>query len=316
MKRRKAKLYKSPISIPEATVGTFAIKHHVFKKHVPITVLNPREAFLTGRRGAAVTLDHDLVSYTLVEIDKYKGKPHERLWMSDEPQELRQMAEAIEDYKARGRVLVGGLGLGIIATWLAQQKAVLSVDVVERSPEVIALVKPHQSGYGVIEADIYEYCASLWGEWPYDSAFLDTWQGTNEMTWWERVMPLRRIIANRFGKQSVYCWAEDQMLGQVRRALFTGNRSFQERFGAEGAVGIADVLPAQVDRDHDSGTAVTVDVRLFGRSWFYKGLPDEMSEDEIADFTDNVGLPEWEKKWGPCLKKEGARANAKAEAAS
>jgi len=176
--------------------------------------------------------------------------------MTDDPRELRQAAEWIMATAPSGRILVAGLGLGIVPTWLSRVSGTVQVTVVEKQTEVISMVATQQKGYSIIQADIFDYVRDL-DEWCFDYAFLDIWMGTNEFTWWDTVMPLRRMIANKFGRQQVFCWAEDIMHGQIVRAILFGNRS-----------------------------------------WHYTGLPKLMSEHDARTFVAEVGLPEWEERWG------------------
>jgi hypothetical protein len=282
-----ARLYASPVSLPEATSGRFAIKYATFQPGIPVAVVSMREALLTGRKPVAVMLEKPLRVHQLVERRSGPLNPgnhdveHEGVWMSDEPLELRQAADWILKIKPRGKLLVGGLGLGIVASWLARRPAVEDVVVVEREQDVIDLVWQHQSknGYTVVRSCIFDFLKTT-PRWWWDFAFLDTWQGTNEGTWWDTVMPLRRIIGNRFGRQRVHCWAEDMMLGQVRRAITLGNRSTMEQ--------LCESLKEPVPENT--------------RHWHYAGLPAEMSRADVEDFVTNVGLPEWEQRWGSCLR--------------
>jgi hypothetical protein len=274
--RRAPQLYASPISLPEGRSGRFAVKYNYFKPG-EVAVVSLREALLTGRKPVSVKLPVPLRVHELVER---RGGDTEGVWMSDEPLELRQAADWILGVQPRGKVLVGGLGLGIVATWLAERKGITDVVVVEREQDVINLVQPHQRGYTVLHSCIFEFLKTT-PRWWWDFAFLDTWQGTNEATWWDTVMPLRRIIGNRFGKKRVHCWAEDMMLGQVRRAFLLGNRSFMEQL-------------------HTVDKAAPVEGPF--RHWYYEGFPEEMTQEEVTDFVTNVGLPAWEARWASCLR--------------
>lgn len=62
------------------------------------------------------------------------------LVMSDDPREVA--AHAAMYYRARGRVLVNGLGLGMIVKACLSKPDVRHVDVIEHSEEVIKLVGP------------------------------------------------------------------------------------------------------------------------------------------------------------------------------
>lgn len=267
----KTRHYPSPLSIPAGRSGKFAIQHTTFVPGIPVCLVSAREAFLTGRRPAQVMLKGPMRIHELVE---FEGAGVERVWMSDEPQEVRQTYEWAHRARPRGRVLIGGLGLGLVAHVVAQLPGVTEVLVVERSEDVVKLVAG-KSGFEVVVAEINAFVASC-RAWPWDFCYLDTWQGTSEATWWSEVFPLRRTIANRFGRRRVACWAEDIMLGQVGRSIANCNRSRLEQVR------------------HDLGEANVP----HGRHWHYKDLPDEMSDPEIRAFTRDVGLPGWERRFG------------------
>lgn len=89
----------------------------------------------------------------LYEGDKDPATDPKGVWMSDSPFEYYGMAQLAARAKP-GRVLVGGLGLGILSNLLADRDDITEVVVVENSPEVIKLVKDHlQPKIKVIEGD-------------------------------------------------------------------------------------------------------------------------------------------------------------------
>lgn len=63
------------------------------------------------------------------------------LWMSDTPDERRDHAGVL--WRAKGEVLIGGLGLGMVALGCALRPEVTRVTVLEIHPEVAALVELH-----------------------------------------------------------------------------------------------------------------------------------------------------------------------------
>jgi hypothetical protein len=144
-------------------------------------------------------------------------------WMTDLPIEVLQMNESVEDVNASGRGLVGGLGLGVVAEMLGAKDGVTSVDIVEISQDVVNLVKdhlPHKDKFNIIVKDIKEFLGDL-TSWPYDFAILDTWKGQSAETWLIQVLPLRRLIANKFGAQNVNCWVEREMKVELLKILTT-----------------------------------------------------------------------------------------------
>ena len=81
--------------------------------------------------------------------------------MSDTPDEIRDHNYAI--YKAKGKCLINGLGLGIVVDLILQKPEVEFVTVIEISKDVIKLVGDHilRKGYGdrlqIIPTDAMEY---------------------------------------------------------------------------------------------------------------------------------------------------------------
>lgn len=243
----KPQLYRSPIDLPVGRSGSMQVQHRLVSGTLPIVSL--REAWLTGTKPVDAIVE-GLRVHELVE-DK-RG-----VWMTDLPQELRQIAGVIQKMKPSGYCLVGGLGLGILASALRDNPNVGTVVVVERSHDVVRLCSP--PGVQIVVSDIGDFLRTTPDE--YDFYFLDTWQATNEGAWWSTVMPLRRIIANRWGRKPVWCWAEDIMLGQCFMAAKTQS----------------------------------------GKNWYYKCLPKGASTRTITAFFRDVGLPSWEAKYGKSL---------------
>lgn len=207
----KAEWYGSPIDLPVATSGKAEIRHRIIPVGERTPVVGMRQAILRGTGASTAVLSEPLLVHELVHEDH-------GMWMTDLPEELNQIEELLFAVKPKGRVLVGGLGLGILAQRVIDQDDVSDVTVVELDADVIKLcAKP---GYNVVHADIMEYLRT--SDEQFDYYLLDTWQGTGETVWWEEVMPMRRLIRKRWGVRAVvHSWAEDIMQGQIFRALTT-----------------------------------------------------------------------------------------------
>jgi hypothetical protein len=85
---------------------------------------------------------------------------HGYLVMSDTPDEMRD--HCIFIYNAKGHVLINGLGLGVVLQSCLEKPEVTHATVIEKSPDVIALVGTHyQEKYGdrltIINADALEW---------------------------------------------------------------------------------------------------------------------------------------------------------------
>jgi len=141
-------------------------------------------------------------------------------WMNGTPQEISQMVEPMEMVRNRrlpgSRVLVGGLGLGILTHLMHRYAKATRVDTVENDGRVIHLVKDHVLHDEIIQADIHRFCETLAAN-QYDFAAIDSWAPTGESAWYDRVLPLRRALRGKV--PVVWCWAEDEMQGQLRSAL-------------------------------------------------------------------------------------------------
>ena len=140
--------------------------------------------------------------------------------MSDLPVELVQMQRELASHVRQGQnVLIGGLGLGLVANMVSEKAG--RVVVIERQREVIELVSPYLAkNVEVVQGDIMQAAKHVGtnGLGDFDVALLDTWQGTGEWVWQTEVVPLRRVIGSSIKR--VYCWQEQVMLGQVSQELF------------------------------------------------------------------------------------------------
>lgn len=138
------------VNVPEGETGDFSIKHVIVgsedEKNGRMRACNPTSMgrFVPAGR------------YTMLY---QKGS----LWMSDTPDEMRDHLSPIhEAERSGGHVLINGLGIGMVAGAIASFENVTKVTVIEKSPEVIALVGPSLtekfgSRIEIIEADAYEF---------------------------------------------------------------------------------------------------------------------------------------------------------------
>ncbi len=117
----------------------------------------------------------DRVVQTGEEIQALEERRGDRwvCWMSTTIDELILHDEAV--YRARGDVLVAGLGLGYFVHAARARPAVRSLTVVERSADVIALVWPYVgAGATLIDADIFDFLAGPPAA-RYDFVYADIW---------------------------------------------------------------------------------------------------------------------------------------------
>jgi len=141
------------------------------------------------------------------------------LWMSDTTAERRDHLGAVhkaDELKAK-RILVNGLGLGMIVQAFLTMDHVEHIDIVEIDKRVIDLVGPHyakDSRVNIIHADAYEQAK----KWPkgtqWDVGWSDIWANpsTDELK--------EMAILNRsYGRRCTWhgCWYQDELKYQQRK---------------------------------------------------------------------------------------------------
>jgi hypothetical protein len=150
------------VTVPEGSIGTLQVERFTVERD---SIENLRLALKGGRQTRPGT-------YTAL-------RDGGTLWMSDTDAEKRDHMEAlhaIRSWQAK-RVLINGLGLGMVLAAALTFDHVEHVDVVEIDERVIGLVGPHYAGPRVTihHADAYEQAKN----WPagtrWDVAWHDIW---------------------------------------------------------------------------------------------------------------------------------------------
>lgn len=110
--------------------------------------------------------------YTRLQV---RDEPKDRwtLMMTDTDMERRTNWGVL--HAATGRVLIAGLGIGMIVIPILKNPDVTSVTVVEKNPDVIALVEPYvrRKKLTVVQADIFEWRPAK--DTKYDTIYFDIW---------------------------------------------------------------------------------------------------------------------------------------------
>lgn len=138
-----------------------------------------------------------------------------RLWMSDTPDEKRDHLPFLWAVQRReaARVLVNGLGLGMVARALVTLPCVRHVDVCDIDPDVVALVGPHLIEWGaahdstvnVVLGDAHQPAQLYPPGTRWDAVWHDIWPNICADNW-ESMKTLRRRYARRADLQM--CWSE------------------------------------------------------------------------------------------------------------
>ena len=152
--------------IPEGSLGEASVTHfEVTPEDAQFTLLR---AVAKGRPQEFVYPGH----YARLQV-------RHCLMMTDTQMERKTNAEFLR--RARGKVLVAGLGLGMILHPILQADDVTSVLVVEKYKDVIDLVGPHVRQFPgadtklkIVQGDIFEWKPDL-SDLPFNSIYFDIW---------------------------------------------------------------------------------------------------------------------------------------------
>lgn len=189
------------VDLPEAVSGEVSVRRFtVSEEHSKLTQLHS----MMGGRGRGYVEAGD---YTAL----YRRGG---LWMSDTRDERRDHADFVRECARRGaeRVVVSGLGLGMVARVLTIVPTIREVDVVEIDPDVIALVGPtleklyREAGiaFSIWEGDAMNPGALFPKGTRWDAAWHDVWQSICADDYEEHKL-IRRRYGRRVGYQDVWC---------------------------------------------------------------------------------------------------------------
>lgn len=267
----------SPLSIPAGRSGKLEVVHDVKPAGEPVTAGNLRTAIFRGQPNTKIQYDTETRWHKLLDEDN-------GTWMTDYPIEQIQHAEELKPL--RGRVLVGGLGLGLTPTVLSGRRKVREVTVVERSPDVVRLVAPYlrrgklTCKLEVVTADLFDYLKAC-PDGRHDSAFYDVWQSDGEGTFHGVVQPLRDLSRGKVATDPVN-WNESVMRGQLRLSLY--NRLMF--WGREWSI-VPGGKPRDVPerwQEMEAGSVTNYDARHW--NWavpFYRAVREAVGENPDSD---------------------------------
>lgn len=146
--------------LKEGKVGSFEIKKKIIPKGTILNMYSSKEGRIFKGK---YQFDYPLVT---LDEDGYT-------WMSDSQLEMESIIGAI--IAAKGDVLIGGLGIGLLPTLIKNNRNVKRIDIVELHQEVIDLVFPYirSKKMRIIKDDIFHYLDTT--ENRYDFIHIDIW---------------------------------------------------------------------------------------------------------------------------------------------
>lgn len=140
------------------------------------------------------------------------------IWMSLNPNEIETMKPYIA--KAKGDVLVLGLGMGYVPFMMALKQEVKSITIVEKDSEIIGLFNSliwpnfqNKEKIKIIQDDAVSFINRKVNQNKYDYIFADLWHSP------EDGLPL--FISLKRANRSIDCWLEVSMYALLRRCMIT-----------------------------------------------------------------------------------------------
>jgi hypothetical protein len=217
--------------IPENKIGDYAIEHFVLTEE-DVRRVRMQDAIRGEREYSGIQAG---VKYTRLMHG------HEVV-MSNTPMEMDTNYVIMRH--AKGRVLVAGLGLGMVLIAISKLRDVTSIFVCEKNWEVYNLVYPHIAGKlmkvtKAMHYDIFEFRDKVFKR-PfkpcYDSIYFDIWNDSSGDNW-EEMKKLKRMYRPLLTDGGLMrCWREDRSRymcardrEQTRIMRMIANARFQER---------------------------------------------------------------------------------------
>jgi len=154
--------------------------------------------------------------YDLIPGKYVKLRVNDELVMTNTPMEIRTNQEIIKE--AKGNVLIGGLGLGIILTAIAEKKEVTKIVVVEKESDVINLVVPFltkktKSKVKIINEDVFNFTT----EEKFDVLYFDIWNTISYKNYDDMKLLTEKYRKNRNKNSKLLHWRKEDCKRQYFR---------------------------------------------------------------------------------------------------
>ena len=198
---------------------------HIVKRVIPQGTILPLND--TGYEGIIFSRDTEV---TLLREGNPEGIDQASVWMSDTPMEYYSMWELVARVNGP-RVLVAGLGLGLLVHILALRRDITHITVVELNEDVIKMVKPYLPKYDGLKIDVFcrdffqyahEYSQGDFDYIEYDDVIVDIWKDASEDAVFKDA---RMACEDNFMDAQHLFWAfQYQHDADVAKYIYYGNR--------------------------------------------------------------------------------------------
>lgn len=188
------------LNLESGSSGDYKLCKHNYNAGTKFTLI-PENHFslLAGYKPKEIIIENNYVYYDLF----FKNQ---RI-MSSSPDIL--FTQYIPYVRAKGNILLGGFGLGILAKMLCMKNNVNRVTAVEFSGDIINLCRFNHEKLELIEADFYSFIKDN-DLSVYDYIYIDTFTTINEVIYPEIIIPLKNFLLENYPTIPFDFWQEDE----------------------------------------------------------------------------------------------------------
>ena len=176
---------------------------HIFVKHHKIQTGEYIRAGLDSNRFLFEGIERGDIYTVLINKDK------KQVIMSDSPMEKRSNERFVK--KAKGDVLIAGLGIGMILLAIQDKPGVKTITIVEKDQTIIDKILPHipiNSKVKVIQGDIFKYKTKAY----FNTIYFDIWNNISSRNIVQMYALLKMFKKNLLPEGFIDCWSLKYLL--------------------------------------------------------------------------------------------------------
>ncbi len=188
------------LNLKDGISGEYKLSSCVYEKGTKYAIVpNDLQSAIMGDSYKVINLENSFRYY-----DLFKG--NERLMTGDG---IEMYEQYVPYLRAKGRVLIGGLGLGYIARLMCDKYNVEKVTVIEFSSDVIKLCGFKHDKLELINNDFYDYIRKE-NLNSFNYIYIDTYTAGDEI-YPEIIIPTRRFLLSNYPTIPFDFWQDDKL---------------------------------------------------------------------------------------------------------